>query len=41
LAEGMGLLIARTTIEALHWQIWAENRDGAGVSFRIRFPLVK
>jgi len=41
LAEGMGLLIARTIIEAPHWQIWAENRDGAGASFRIRFPLVK
>jgi signal transduction histidine kinase len=41
LVEGMGMLIARTIIEALHWRIWSENRDGAGASFRIRFPLVK
>jgi hypothetical protein len=24
------MLIARTIIEALHWRIWSENRDGAG-----------
>ena len=37
---GMGLSIARTIVEAHHGQIWAENRDGGGASFRIRLPLV-
>ena len=36
---GMGLSIARTIVEAHHGQIWAENRDGGGASFRIRLPL--
>ena len=38
LAEGMGLLIAGTIIEALHWQIWAENRDGAGACVAVQVP---
>ena len=38
---GMGLSIARTIIEAHHGQIWAENRDHGGASFRIRLPLVR
>jgi signal transduction histidine kinase len=36
---GMGLSIARTIIEAHNGQIWAENRDGGGASFRIGPPL--
>jgi signal transduction histidine kinase len=36
---GMGLPIARTIVEAHHGQIWAENRDHGGVSFRIKLPL--
>jgi signal transduction histidine kinase len=38
---GMGLSIARTIIEAHDGQIWAENRDHGGASFRIRLPLVR
>ncbi|MGF9762507.1 sensor histidine kinase [Microvirga sp. 0TCS3.31] len=38
---GMGLSIARTIIEAHDGQIWAENRDYGGASFRIRLPLVQ
>jgi signal transduction histidine kinase len=38
---GMGLSIARTIIEAHHGQIWAQNRDHGGASFRIRLPLVQ
>jgi signal transduction histidine kinase len=38
---GMGLSIARTIIEAHDGQIWAENRDYGGASFRIRLPLVR
>jgi signal transduction histidine kinase len=38
---GMGLSIARTIIEAHNGQIWAENRDYGGASFRIRLPLVR
>ncbi len=37
---GMGLSIARTIIEAHNGQIWAENRDHGGATFRIRLPLV-
>ena len=37
---GMGLSIARTIVEAHHGQIWAENRDHGGASFRIKLPLV-
>ena len=37
---GMGLSIARTIVEAHQGQIWAENRDHGGASFRIRLPLV-
>jgi signal transduction histidine kinase len=36
---GMGLSIARTIIEAHTGQIWAENRDHGGASFKIRLPL--
>ena len=36
---GMGLSIARTIIEAHNGQIWAENRDHGGASFRISLPL--
>ena len=36
---GMGLSIARTIVEAHNGQIWAENRDHGGASFRIRLPL--
>jgi C4-dicarboxylate-specific signal transduction histidine kinase len=38
---GMGLSIARTIVEAHDGQIWAENRDYGGASFRIRLPLVR
>jgi signal transduction histidine kinase len=38
---GMGLSIARTIIEAHHGQIWANNRDHGGASFRIKLPLVR
>ena len=38
---GMGLSIARTIVEAHNGQIWAENRDHGGASFRIRLPLVR
>ena len=38
---GMGLSIARTIIEAHNGQIWAENRDHGGASFRISLPLVQ
>jgi signal transduction histidine kinase len=38
---GMGLSIARTIIEAHDGQIWAENRDYGGASFRIRLPLAR
>jgi signal transduction histidine kinase len=38
---GMGLSIARTIIEAHDGQIWAENRDYGGASFRIRLPLIR
>jgi C4-dicarboxylate-specific signal transduction histidine kinase len=38
---GMGLSIARTIIEAHHGHVWAENRNHAGASFRIRLPLVR
>lgn len=38
---GMGLSIARTIIEAHDGQLWAENRDYGGASFRIRLPLVR
>jgi signal transduction histidine kinase len=38
---GMGLSIARTIVEAHNGQIWAENRDHGGASFRIRLPLVQ
>jgi len=37
---GMGLSIARTIIEAHNGQIWAQNRDHGGASFRIKLPLV-
>ena len=37
---GMGLSIARTIVEAHNGQIWAENRDNGGATFRIRLPLV-
>jgi signal transduction histidine kinase len=37
---GMGLSIARTIVEAHHGQIWANNRDHGGASFRVRLPLV-
>jgi signal transduction histidine kinase len=37
---GMGLSIARTIIEAHNGQIWAENQDRGGATFRIRLPLV-
>jgi signal transduction histidine kinase len=37
---GMGLSIARTIVEAPNGQIWAENRDHGGATFRIRLPLV-
>jgi signal transduction histidine kinase len=36
---GMGLSIARTIVEAHEGQIWAENPDHGGASFRIRLPL--
>ncbi len=36
---GMGLSIARTIVEAHDGQIWAENRDHGGATFRIRLPL--
>ncbi len=36
---GMGLSIARTIVEAHNGQIWAENRDHGGATFRIRLPL--
>ena len=36
---GMGLSIARTIVEAHHGQIWVENRDHGGASFRIKLPL--
>jgi signal transduction histidine kinase len=38
---GMGLSIARTIIEAHNGQIWAQNRDDCGASFRIRLPVVQ
>jgi C4-dicarboxylate-specific signal transduction histidine kinase len=38
---GMGLSIARTIVEAHNGQIWADNRDHGGASFRIRLPLVQ
>ena len=38
---GMGLSIARTIVEAHNGQIWAENRDHGGATFRIRLPLVQ
>ncbi len=37
---GMGLSIARTIVEAHHGQIWANNLDHGGASFRVRLPLV-
>ncbi len=37
---GMGLSIARTIVEAHNGQIWAQNRDHGGATFRIRLPLV-
>jgi C4-dicarboxylate-specific signal transduction histidine kinase len=37
---GMGLSIARTIVQAHNGQIWAENRDNGGATFRIRLPLV-
>jgi signal transduction histidine kinase len=37
---GMGLSIARTIVQAHNGQIWAENRDHGGATFRIRLPLV-
>ena len=37
---GMGLSIARTIVEAHNGQIWAENRDHGGATFKIRLPLV-
>jgi signal transduction histidine kinase len=37
---GMGLSIARTIVKAHNGQIWAENRDHGGATFRIRLPLV-
>jgi signal transduction histidine kinase len=36
---GMGLSIARTIVEAHEGQIWAQNRDHGGASFRIKLPL--
>ena len=36
---GMGLSIARTIIEAHQGQIWAQNRDHSGASFRIKLPI--
>ena len=36
---GMGLSIARTIVGAHNGQIWAQNRDHGGASFRIRLPL--
>ena len=38
---GMGLSIARTIVEAHKGQIWAENRDNGGASFKLRLPLTK
>jgi signal transduction histidine kinase len=38
---GMGLSIARTIVEAHNGQIWAENRDNGGASFKLRLPLTK
>jgi signal transduction histidine kinase len=38
---GMGLSIARTIVEAHKGQIWAENRDHGGATFRLRLPLVQ
>jgi signal transduction histidine kinase len=38
---GMGLSIARTIVEAHNGQIWAENRDHGGASFRLKLPLVQ
>ncbi len=38
---GMGLSIARTIVEAHNGQIWVENRDHGGATFRIRLPLVQ
>jgi len=38
---GMGLSIARTIVEAHNGQIWAENQDSGGASFRIRIPLMR
>jgi C4-dicarboxylate-specific signal transduction histidine kinase len=38
---GMGLSIARTIMEAHNGQIWAENREHGGATFRIRLPLVQ
>jgi signal transduction histidine kinase len=37
---GMGLSISRTIVEAHNGQIWAENRDHGGATFRIRLSLV-
>jgi signal transduction histidine kinase len=38
---GMGLSIARTIVEAHNGQIWAENRDHGGATFRFKLPLVR
>jgi signal transduction histidine kinase len=38
---GMGLSIARTIVEAHNGQIWAENGDHGGATFRIKLPLVQ
>ena len=36
---GMGLSIARTIIEAHNGQIWAENQDHGGATFKIKLPI--
>jgi signal transduction histidine kinase len=36
---GMGLAVARSIIEALHGQVWADNLSPNGAVFHFRLPV--